>query len=85
MHLRGPSLEELRRDSRCRRHPAGTAKEQPSRDSEHLPMRKQKLRLRGVGELQWTHEETRSLKMRDHVLKMITQVQQPNLAHSAPS
>ncbi len=39
-----------------------------------LPMRKQKLRLRGVGELQWTQEETRSLKMGDHVLKMITQM-----------
>ena len=40
-----------------------------------LPMRKQKLRLRGVGELQWTQEEARCLKMRDHVFKMITQMQ----------
>ncbi len=39
-----------------------------------LPMRKQKLRLRGVGELQWTQEEARSLKMRNHVFKMITQM-----------
>ncbi len=39
-----------------------------------LPMRKQKLRLRSVGELQWTQEEARSLKMGDHVPKMITQM-----------
>jgi hypothetical protein len=40
-----------------------------------LPMRKQKLRLGGVGELQWLQEEARGLKMRDQGLKMITQMQ----------
>ena len=42
--------------------------------ADDLPLRKQKLRLRGVGELQWTQEEARSLKMRNHLLKMITQM-----------
>jgi len=39
-----------------------------------LPMRKQKLRLGSVSELQWAQEEARSLKVGDHVLKMIAQM-----------
>jgi len=42
-----------------------------------LPMWKQELRLLGVCKHQWTQKETRSLKLRYHFLKIITQIPEP--------